>query len=313
MIVVKIIYMGTPDFAVPCLERLATEDGYEVVCVVTQPDKPQGRKQVLTPSFVKVSALKLGLNVYQPASLRTQESYDYLKSFDADYIIVAAYGKILPKSILDLPKYACINVHGSLLPKYRGAAPIQRSVLAGEKITGVTTMLMAEGLDTGDILLTQEYEIGDNETSGEVFDSLAALSPDLLIKTIEKYTNNEIVPVKQDDSLATYASMLTKEEARIDWSKSVDEIHNLVRGMSPWPVAYTMYKGKKMKIYSAEKTGEATSLIPGTIKKDKSEILIACGDGMLLRVTSLQLEGSKRMDAKSFLLGHPAQDEVILK
>ncbi len=251
--------------------------------------------------------------MYQPASLRTQESYDYLKSFDADYIIVAAYGKILPKSILDLPKYACINVHGSLLPKYRGAAPIQRSVLAGEKITGVTTMLMAEGLDTGDILLTQEYEIGDNETSGEVFDSLAALSPDLLIKTIEKYTNNEIVPVKQDDSLATYASMLTKEEARIDWSKSVDEIHNLVRGMSPWPVAYTMYKGKKMKIYSAEKTGEATSLIPGTIKKDKSEILIACGDGMLLRVTSLQLEGSKRMDAKSFLLGHPAQDEVILK
>lgn len=302
----KIIYMGTPDFAVPCLERLV-KDGFDVCCVVTQPDKPQGRKQVLTPPDVKVKALEHGLEVYQPATLRTDEAYEYLKKFEPDYIIVAAYGKILPKNILDLPKYACINVHGSLLPEYRGAAPIQRSVLAGDKVTGVTTMLMGEGLDTGDMLLKKEYEIGINETSGEVFDALAEMSPDLLIETIEKFTKGEIIPEKQDEALATHAAMLSKDEAVIDWSASAEKVHNLVRGMAPWPVAYTYVGDKKMKIFSSLLTDEKTSLSPGMIKEDKNNILVACGDGMLLAVTSVQIEGSKRMDAKQFLVGHKLQ------
>ncbi|MBR5496758.1 MAG: methionyl-tRNA formyltransferase [Clostridia bacterium] len=302
----KIIYMGTPDFAVPCLERLV-KDGFDVCCVVTQPDKPQGRKQVLTPPDVKVKALEYGLEVYQPATLRTDEAYEYLKKFEPDYIIVAAYGKILPKNILDLPKYACINVHGSLLPEYRGAAPIQRSVLAGDKVTGVTTMLMGEGLDTGDMLLKKEYEIGINETSGEVFDALAEMSPDLLIETIEKFTKGEIIPEKQDEALATHAAMLSKDEAVIDWSLSAEKVHNIVRGMAPWPVAYTYVGDKKMKIFSSFLTDEKTTLSPGMIKEDKNNILVACGDGMLLAVTSVQIEGSKRMDAKQFLVGHKLQ------
>ena len=302
----KIIYMGTPDFAVPCLERLV-KDGFDVCCVVTQPDKPQGRKQVLTPPDVKVKALEYGLEVYQPATLRTDEAYEYLKKLEPDYIIVAAYGKILPKNILDLPKYACINVHGSLLPEYRGAAPIQRSVLAGDKVTGVTTMLMGEGLDTGDMLLKKEYEIGINETSGEVFDALAEMSPDLLIETIEKFTKGEIIPEKQDEALATHAAMLSKDEAVIDWSAAAEKVHNLVRGMAPWPVAYTYVGDKKMKIFSSLLTDEKTSLSPGMIKEDKNNILVACGDGMLLAVTSVQIEGSKRMDAKQFLVGHKLQ------
>lgn len=307
----KIIYMGTPDFAVPCLERLYKEN-FDIVCVVTQPDKPKGRKQELTPPDVKVKALEYGLNVYQPATLKTDESYGYLKQFDADYIIVAAYGKILPKRILDLPKYACINVHGSLLPKYRGASPIQRSVLVGDKVTGVTTMLMGEGLDTGDMLMKAEYPIDINATSGEVFDALAALAPDLLMETIEKFTKGEIIPEKQNDGEATYAPMLSKEEAVIDWSKSAMEIHNLIRGMSPWPVAYTVYKGKKLKIFSSRLTDEKTELPSGTLKNDKSFIKVSCGDGMFLELLSVQLEGAKRLEAKQFLAGHPIQENDSL-
>ncbi len=299
----KIIYMGTPDFAVPCLKALC-ENGYDICCVVTQPDKPQGRKQILTPPEVKKTALELGLNVYQPATLKSDEVYDYLKSFKPDYIVVAAYGKLLPKRVLDLPKFACINVHGSLLPAYRGAAPIQRSVISGDKLTGVTTMLMGEGLDTGDILLKMEYEIGINETAGEVFDALAAASPSLLLETLEKYTKGEIEPVKQDESKATYAAMLTKEEALIDWSKSAEEIHNMIRGMCEWPTAYTYYEGKKMKIFTSRLTNEKTDKEAGKIKDDKKRILVSCGDSMLLDIVSVQLEGSKRTQADSFLLGH---------
>ncbi len=307
----KIIYMGTPDFAVPCLERLA-EENYEICCVVTQPDKPQGRKQILTPSQVKTAALNHGLNVYQPSTLKTQEAYEYLKAFEPDFIIVAAYGKILPKNILDLPKYACINVHGSLLPEYRGAAPIQRSVLNGDKVTGITTMLMGEGLDTGDMLLKLEYEIGENETSGEVFDKLAQMAPSLLTETIEKFVKGELIPEKQNEEKATYAAMITKEEALINWKKSSREIHNLIRGMSPWPVAYTVYGGKKLKIFVSSLTDEKTDMEPGKLKKDKNEILAACGDGRLLKIESLQLEGGKRLAARDFLAGHPVTEDSVL-
>ncbi len=307
----RIIYMGTPDFAVPCLERLV-KDGFDVACVVTQPDKPRGRKQEMTPSEVKVCAMAHSIEVYQPQSLKTDEAYEYLKKFEPDYIIVAAYGKILPKRILDLPKYACINVHGSLLPKYRGAAPIQRSVLAGDKVTGITTMLMGEGLDTGDMLLKSEYPIDINATSGEVFDALAQSAPDLLIETIEKFTKGEIIPEKQNESEATYAAMLSKDEAVIDWNKNNDEIHNLVRGMAPWPVAYTVYNGKKLKIFTTRLTDEKTALPAGKLKEDKNRILVACGDGMLIEVLSLQLEGGKRLEAKQFLAGHPVTESDIL-
>lgn len=309
----KIIYMGTPDFAVPCLERLVKEENYEVVLVVTQPDKPRGRKQELTPSEVKVCATEHGIEVYQPQTLKTQEAYDYLKSFEPDYIIVAAYGKILPKNILDLPKYACINVHGSLLPKYRGAAPIQRSVLAGDEVTGITTMLMGEGLDTGDMLLKSEYRIDINATSGEVFDALAESAPDLLMETIEKFTKGEIIPEKQNEAEATHAAMLSKEEAVIDWNKTAHEIHNTIRGMAPWPVAYTGYKGKKLKIFTSYLTDEKTSLSAGKLKEDKNKILVACGDGKLLEIASLQLEGGKRLEAKQFLAGHPVTAESEFK
>lgn len=306
----KIIYMGTPDFAVPCLERLVKEN-FDVACVVTQPDKPRGRKQEMTPSEVKVCALEHGIEVYQPQSLKTDEAYEYLKKFEPDYIIVAAYGKILPKRILDLPKYACINVHGSLLPKYRGAAPIQRSVLAGDKVTGITTMLMGEGLDTGDMLLKSEYEIDINATSGEVFDALAASAPDLLMETIEKFTKGEIIPEKQNESDATHAAMLSKDEAVIDWKKSAAEIHNLIRGMAPWPVAYTDYKGKKLKIFTSRLTDEKTALPAGKLKEDKNKILVACGDSAFLEIVSLQLEGGKRLEAKQFLAGHKITDDYL--
>ncbi len=308
----KIIYMGTPDFAVPCLERLI-KDGYDVCLVVTQPDKAQGRKMILTPPPVKVTAVNFGVEVYQPSTLKSEEAYEKLKSYSPDFIVVAAYGKILPKRILDIPKYACINVHGSLLPKYRGAAPIQRAVIDGMKTTGVTTMLMGEGLDTGDMLLKYKTEIGENETAGELFDRLANESPDLLIKTLDYFASSGITPEKQDDSEATYASMLSKDEAVIDWNQPSGVIHNKIRGMSPWPVAFTYYNGKKLKIFQSEKTDKFTSLIPGTVTTDKSSVFVSCSDGKLLKILSLQAEGAKRLDAGQFLAGHRDFNGSVLK
>lgn len=307
----KIIYMGTPDFAVPCLERLI-KDGYDVCLAVTQPDKAQGRKMILTPPPVKVTAEKNGVEVFQPVTLKSDEAYDKLKSYNPDFIVVAAYGKILPKRILDIPKYACINVHGSLLPKYRGAAPIQRAVIDGMKTSGVTTMLMGEGLDTGDMLLKYETEIGENETAGELFDRLAEASPDLLVKTLEDFALSKITPEKQDESKATYASMLSKDEALIDWNEPSDIIHNKIRGMSPWPVAFTHYDGKKLKIYQSEKTDKSTSALPGTVSADKNSIYVSCSDGKLLKILSLQAEGAKRLDAKQFSAGHRDLNGCVL-
>ena len=298
----KCIYMGTPDFAVPCLERLI-EIGANIPCVVTQPDKPVGRKQTLTPPPVKSLALSHGLQVYQPDTLKTDEAYEYLKAFEPDFIVVAAYGKILPKRILEIPKIACVNIHGSLLPRYRGAAPIQRAVIDGEKQTGLTTMLMSEGLDCGDILLTETVNIGENETAGELFDRLAALGPDLLIKTLDGLMKNEITPIKQDDAAATYAAMLSKQEALIDWNRSREEIFNLIRGMNPWPIAFTEVGGRKIKIFSSEKTNDISSEPVGTVFAKDGKIFAVCADGVL-RITSLQAEGSKRMSDREYLNGH---------
>ena len=295
----KLIFMGTPDFAVPCLESLI-DAGHDIPAVFTQPDKPVGRKQVMTPPDVKVCALQHGLTVYQPNSMRDGSAMEIIKELAPDAIIVAAYGKILPKEMLDFPRYGCINVHGSLLPKYRGAAPIQWSVINGDVETGVTIMQMNEGIDTGDILLKRVIPIGIDDTAESMFEKLAELGGKTLIEALEMLKRGELHPEKQDESLACYAPMLDKSISLIDWNKTGNEVHNLVRGLYSWPVAYTVLNGKKLKILRTspgEKSGEAGQVIC------LDPLTVACSQGSLI-IHELQLEGKKRMDAKSFLIGH---------
>lgn len=294
----KIIYMGTPDFAVPALKALASSE-HEVCAVFTQPDKPRGRKMILTPPDVKVCAQSLEIPVYQPESMKNGDALDIINQYNPDVIVVAAYGKILPKAVLELPKFGCVNIHGSLLPKYRGAAPIQQAVLNGDKVTGITTMLMDVGLDTGDILLTEETEIGENETSGELFDRLAKIGAELILKTLSKLENGEITPQKQDEKLATHTSKIDKSLCPVDFSKSAYEVHNLVRGLNPWPVATAEIGGKRVKLYSTkicDKSGKS-----GTILSVKP-LVVACGEGSV-EILELQPEGKKRMTAQAFLAG----------
>ncbi|MBR3768462.1 MAG: methionyl-tRNA formyltransferase [Clostridia bacterium] len=299
----SVVFMGTPDFAVPALEALINSPDYDVKLVISQTDKPQGRKQILTPPPVKQLALQYDVEVYQPDTLKTDEAYEKIASCSPDFIVVSAYGKILPKRILDIPVYGCVNLHGSLLPKYRGAAPIQWSVINGDEVTGVTTMLMDVGLDTGDILLTSEKTIDCNETAGEVFDALADLCPELLLETLEKLAAGAITPIKQNESEATYVSVLTKEMALIDWNKSADTIHNLVRGLNPWPVARTFYNNKILKIFKTTVCEKHISLPVGTVKTENNAIYVACGNNTVLSLDEIQLEGSKRMTAEDFLRG----------
>lgn len=248
MIRLKIVFMGTPDFAVPGLRRLI-EDGHEVAGVFTQPDKPKGRKQILTMPPVKKLALEHHIAVFQPQKMRDGSAYAILKDLSPDLIVVVAYGKILPEDILNLPRYGCINIHGSLLPRYRGAAPIQWSVINGEKVTGVTAMQMDAGLDTGDMLGTVQTEIGENETSGELYERLAQLGASLLSQTIADIAAGRAKRTPQDDALSSYAPMLSKELSPIDWHKSAAVVHNQVRGLSPWPGASTRLEGKILKIH----------------------------------------------------------------
>lgn len=296
----KIVYMGTPDFAVPALEKLYSLGEHTITGVFTQPDKPVGRKQILTPPDVKVCAEKLGLRVFQPASMKTPEALELVKSCEPDVIVVAAYGQILPKAVLDLPPFGCVNIHGSLLPKYRGAAPIQQAVLDGERVTGVTTMLMDVGLDTGDILLKKETEIGENETSGELFDRLSLLGAELIAETLEKLERGEITPEKQNEALATHTSKIDKSLCPIDFNKTANEVHNKVRGLSPWPVATCTLGGQRVKVHSTRvrpqsgKPGEILSTTP---------LVIACAEGSI-EILELQPEGKKRMSAKAYAAGH---------
>lgn len=295
----NVIYMGTPDFAVPALEMLA-KSSHTVTAVFTQPDKPQGRKMIMTPPDVKVCAEKLGIPVYQPQSMKSEEALEIINKYNPDVIVVAAYGKLLPKSVLDAPKYGCVNIHGSLLPKYRGAAPIQQSVLNGDKITGVTTMLMDVGLDTGDILLTTETKIGENETSGELFDRLAVMGGDLILETLTALENGSVTPKKQDESKATHTSKISKALCPIDFSKSAQEVHNQVRGLSPWPVATTKISGKNVKIHSTRlvnKGGRAGEII--SVKP----LVIACGKNSV-EIAEIQPEGKKRMSGDAFVAGY---------
>ena len=304
----RIVFMGTPDFAVPSLQALI-DAGHEVCAVYTQPDKPQGRKQILTAPPVKELALQHHIPVYQPATLKNEEEQEKLRALAPEVIIVVAYGKLLPKAVLDIPPRGCINVHGSLLPRWRGAAPIQWSVIAGDQKAGVTTMQMAEGLDTGDMLLTYETEIGARETAGELFDRLAQAGAELLVCTLVEL--DSITPRPQDDSQSCYAHMLDKQMAVIDWAKSAREIDCLIRGLSPWPVALTTLDGARLKIYAAEP-------VPGTgrpgevlVSDPKKGLTVACGAGALA-LHEVQLVGGKRMKSADFLRGHAIQTGTIL-
>lgn len=296
----RIVFMGTPDFAVPSLQALI-DAGHDVCAVYTQPDKLQGRKQILTAPPVKTLALEHDIPVFQPNTLKNEDEQARLRELAPEVIIVVAYGKLLPKAVLDIPPHGCINVHGSLLPRWRGAAPIQWAVIAGDEMAGVTTMQMAEGLDTGDMLLTYETKVGEKETAGELFDRLAQSGAELLTQTLVKL--DEITPRPQDDAQSCYAHMLDKQMAVIDWSKSAHEIDCLIRGLNPWPIALTTLSGERLKVFAAEKA--AGNGEPGTVLEadPKKGLTVACGEGAL-KLIEIQLVGGKRMKATDFLRGH---------
>lgn len=296
--------MGTPEFAVPCLSALL-KNKYDVCGVVTQPDKPAGRGHKLTPPPVKVTATENNIEVFQPETLKDFAFKSELERLNPDIIIVVAYGKILPEYILNYPKYGCINIHASLLPKYRGAGPIQWSVINGEKTTGITSMLMEKGLDTGDMLLKTETQIGEYETAGELHDRLMVMGAKLLIETLVLAEKGELKPEKQNDDESSYAPMISKETAKIDWARPAQTIINLICGMNPWPVAHTLYKGENLKIYSAVLTNKKADGCPGQILNvSEKGIEIACADNTSILASEVQFAGSKRMQVRDYLNGH---------
>ena len=307
----RIIFMGTPDFAVPCLNALV-ESEHEVVGVFTQPDKPKGRGYELSPPPVKVCAVENNITVYQPKSMRDGEALDIINSLNADLIIVVAFGKILPKEILESVKHGCINIHASLLPKLRGAAPIQWSILNGDAVAGVTSMQMDIGLDTGDMLIKESIEIPDDMNAGELFDKLSNLGAKVLIDTIKAVENHTLNPIKQDDSQSTYAAMLTKDMCPIDFNKSAREVHNHIRGLSPWPVATTKINGKLLKIHKSRILEDIFSGVCGEVVDNNNKLVICCGDGKCIEILELQAEGKKRTDSASYLRGNKIDLGIIL-
>lgn len=309
----KIIFMGTPDFAVPCLDMLVKE-GHEVCLVVTQPDKPKGRgKKMLFPP-VKEKAIEYGIEVFQPVKVKEEEAVEKLRSYNADIIVVVAFGQILPESILNMPKYGCVNVHGSLLPKYRGAAPIQWSVINGDTKTGVTTMYMEKGLDTGDMLLKAEFDITSEDTYGTVHDKMCVMGADVLKETLVKIENGTIVREKQDDALSNYAPMISKETGHIDWNKTSFEIINLIRGLDPVPAAWTVYNGEVLKIWKAVKfeCDNSTAKCGEIADITKKGFVVKTGDGFVL-VTEIQARGGKRMATDAYMRGHAVEKGIVLE
>ena len=309
----RILFMGTPDFAAAALKAL-TNAGQNVVGVVSQPDKPKGRGHKTVPTEVKAAALDAGLGVYQPETLKDNALMPVLDELKPDVIVVAAYGKILPPYIINYPKYGCVNIHASLLPKYRGAAPIQWAVINGEKVTGVTTMQMDEGLDTGDMLLTEKTEIGEYETAGELFDRLAVMGGELIIKTLDALETGTVTPTPQNHAEHTYAPMISKETARIDWTKSAKEISKLVCGMNPWPLAWTEYKGGVLKICEAQaESGDFARKAGEILSIDKGKGLkVACGSGALY-IKTAQFAGSRKMNVEDYARGHEIEIGAVLE
>ena len=308
----KIVYMGTPDFAVPALEKIV-QQGWDVPLVVTKADRPASRGHKIQQCDVKKKALELGLSVESPEKVKNNEAFvSMLSDITPDFIVVAAYGKILPKEILDIPEYGCINIHGSLLPKYRGAAPIQRSVLAGDPLSGVTIMNMAEECDAGDILAQKAISI-EGKTSEQVFAELSVLGADLLTECLPKIISGQLAGTPQDASQATYAAMISKEEGQIDWNRSAKALQSHVLGMYSWPIAFTYLDGQVFKVHDAAVTPGSTEKAPGTVvSSGKGGIAVACGDGGLLLLKKVQLPGKKAMDAGAFLLGHPVETGTVL-
>lgn len=299
----KIIFMGTPDFSVGTLEALV-EAGHEVVLAVTQPDKPKGRGKEMQFTPVKECAMKHGIPVFQPRRVREPECIEELRKYEADVMVVVAFGQILPKEILEMTEYGCINVHASLLPKYRGAAPIQWAIIDGEEVTGVTTMQMNEGLDTGDMLLKTIIPIEAKETGGSLFDKLAEAGAKLCVETLDGLVAKTIIPEVQGETPTAYAKQIKKELGDIDWTWDGKAIERLIRGLTPWPSAYSNWNGKQMKIWDAEILDGNTEEMPGTIVKvEKDAFYVQTGNG-LLKVCELQIPGKKRMDAGAFLRGY---------
>lgn len=314
----RIVFMGTPDFSVPALKALV-EAGHQVIAVVTQPDKPKGRGKEVQMTPVKIQAMEYGIPVYQPAKVREASFVEGLKGLEADAYVVIAFGQILPKAVLELPKYGCINIHASLLPKYRGAAPIQWCVIDGERETGITTMMMDVGLDTGDMLEKAVIPIEEKETGGSLHDKLSMAGGDLILSTLKKLEEGTLVRTPQTDEGTCYAKMLTKSLGDIDWNQGAVSIERLIRGLNPWPSAYTMWNGKTIKIWAADVIAgrEAaeflsesgvpaeTGTAPGTVVCSDKRGLVVCTGGGLLSIRELQMEGKKRMDTPAFLRGYP--------
>lgn len=298
----NIVFMGTPDFAVPCLKQIV-KDGHTVSAVFTRADKPVGRKKVLTPPPVKAAALELGLKVYQPEKIRGNvEVLELLKGINPDVIVVVAYGRILPAEILNLPKMGCVNVHGSLLPRHRGASPIQWSIVCGDKVTGVTTMLMDEGIDTGDMLLVKEIEITDTDTYETLHDKMALVGAITLSDTLNGLEKGEITPKKQPSEGANYAPIITKQMGQLNFTKPATELDCLIRGFTPWPLAYFYFEDRRFKVYSAV-IGEKTNLPSGIIYFKDNKIFISCADGLSIQIREICPDGSKRMEANAFING----------
>lgn len=310
----RILFMGTPDFAAETLNAMVSA-GLDVRAAVSQPDKPKGRGHKLMPTDVKTAAQAADIPVYQPQSLKNNELIPLLDEIKPELIVVAAYGKILPEYIINYPKYGCINVHASLLPKYRGAAPIQRAIIDGESETGVTIMQMDKGLDTGDMLMSVKTQIGRYETAGELFDRLAVMGGELLVKAVHAIESGNINPVKQNDSEHTYAPMLSKADGKIDWTKSAYEISKLICGMNPWPVAYTEYNGEPLKITEtyADEENDSEGMPGEIISLEKGKGLrIVTGKGTLY-VKTAQFSGSKRMNVEDYARGHEIKIGTVLK
>lgn len=308
----NVIFMGTPDFAVGTLEALV-EAGHTITMVVTQPDKPKGRGHSMQYTPVKETALRHNLPIYQPIKIREELSVKYIEQIPADVIVVVAFGQLIPKSILKMKKYGCINVHASLLPAYRGAAPIQWAVINGDKQSGVTTMQMDEGLDTGDMLLRTVVPLDEKETGGSLFDKLSAAGAALAVETLAKLETGEITPEKQGETTTAYASMLTKEMGQIDWSRDAVSIERLVRGLNPWPSAYTKLNGKTMKIWECEVVpSDASKGVCGEILRVTKDSMVVQTGQDALTIRELQLEGKKRMDAGAFLRGFSVKPGTVL-
>ena len=297
----RLAFLGTPEFAVPTLERIL-DVGHEVACVVTQPDRPKGRSRQPAASPVKQTALERGLPVFQPERIRRPEAVERLRDLRTEVMVVVGYGQIIPQSIIDLPPHGIINVHASLLPKYRGAAPIQWAIVNGETRTGVTTMRINAGLDTGDMLLKEETEIGPDETAVELSARLAPMGAGLLVRTLAEI--DRITPEKQDDAQATFAPILKKEHGAIDWSRGAQQVHNLVRGMQPWPGAYTDFRGQALHIWKARFAGGFSG---------KKRFVARCGDGAALELLEVQLEGKKRMAGDAFANGQRITEEGVFR